>query len=245
MQEHRKVRYGSLTDVGKVRTSNEDALGVDTHRGIFVVADGMGGHQAGEVASQRAVETILEVLRDWDPAQPADEALVRATTEANSQILVAAQADHNLKGMGTTMVAAIVGETTFTVAHVGDSRAYVVRDGEIIQLTDDHSMVAELVKTGVITPEAAETHPYRSAISRSLGTYKTIETDTSKHPWHAGDRLLLCTDGLTRFVKPEEILDGILTDDDPDAACRRLVDMALDRGGRDNITVIIINHPGA
>jgi len=234
------VRVGSLSDVGKVRSSNEDALGLDRDRGIFIVADGMGGHQAGEVASQQAVDSLLGSLRARQPEEGAAEAMVRAITSANSEIAAAAQADKNLKGMGTTVVAAIVEGDRFTIAHVGDSRAYLVRDGGIRQLTEDHSMVAELVKAGVITPEAAETHPYRSAISRSLGQFKEVETDTSVHDFLPGDRVLLCTDGLTRFVKAEEILERIEAHEDPQDASQALIDIANERGGRDNITVILI-----
>lgn len=236
------MRVGSLTDVGKVRTSNEDALGMDLERGIFVVADGMGGHQAGEVASQQAVDAMLESLREADPSEPPAEALVRSVTNANTEIAAAAQKDRNLKGMGTTVVAAVVHGDHFTIAHVGDSRAYLVRDNQILQLTEDHSMVAELVKAGVITPEAAETHPYRSAISRSLGQFKDVETDTSVHEFLPGDRILLCTDGLTRFAKPEDILERILAFDDPQEAAQGLIDLANDRGGRDNITAILISN---
>ncbi len=234
------MRVGSLTDVGKVRSSNEDALGLELERGIFVVADGMGGHQAGEVASQQAVDSMLESLRERDPSERAAEALVRSVSNANTEIAAAAQKDRNLKGMGTTVVATIVEADRFTIAHVGDSRAYLVRDAEIRQLTEDHSMVAELVKAGVITPEAAETHPYRSAISRSLGQFKDVETDTSEHEFLPGDRILLCTDGLTRFAKPEEILERLLSFDDPQEAAQGLIDLANDRGGRDNITAIVI-----
>ncbi|MBM3267080.1 MAG: Stp1/IreP family PP2C-type Ser/Thr phosphatase [Candidatus Sericytochromatia bacterium] len=234
------MRVGSLSDVGKVRSSNEDALGLDRDRGIFIVADGMGGHQAGEVASQQAVDSLLGSLRARQPEEGAAEAMVRAITSANSEIAAAAQADKNLKGMGTTVVAAIVEGDRFTIAHVGDSRAYLVRDGGIRQLTEDHSMVAELVKAGVITPEAAETHPYRSAISRSLGQFKEVETDTSVHDFLPGDRVLLCTDGLTRFVKAEEILERIEAHEDPQDASQALIDIANERGGRDNITVILI-----
>ncbi len=234
------MRVGSLSDVGKVRSSNEDALGLDHDRGIFIVADGMGGHQAGEVASQQAVDSMLDSLRLRDAADLAAEAMVRSVTQANAEISAAAAQDKNLKGMGTTVVAAIVEGDRFTVAHVGDSRAYLVREGAIKQLTEDHSMVAELVKAGVITPEAAETHPYRSAISRSLGQFKEVETDTSEHDFLPGDRILLCSDGLTRFVKPEEILERILAHDDPQEASQALIDAANDRGGRDNITVILI-----
>ena len=234
------MRIGSLTDVGKVRSSNEDAYGVDLDHGVFIVADGMGGHQAGEVASQQAVESVLESLRNREPDESAADAMRRAVADANTQIAAAAQKDRNLKGMGTTVVGAIVEPNRFTVAHVGDSRAYLVRDSAIKQLTEDHSMVAELVKAGVITPEAAETHPYRSAISRSLGQFKEVETDTIEMEFASGDLLLLCTDGLTRFAKAEEILERILANDDPQDAAQALIDLANERGGRDNITAILI-----
>jgi protein phosphatase len=236
------LRIGSLTDVGKVRSSNEDAYGLALDHGVFIVADGMGGHQAGEVASQQAVDSLLESLCNREPEESAAEAMRRAVADANTQIAAAAQKDRNLKGMGTTVVGAIVEGNRFTVAHVGDSRAYLVRDRAIKQLTEDHSMVAELVKAGVITPEAAETHPYRSAISRSLGQFKEVETDTIEMEFAPGDQLLLCTDGLTRFAKAEEILERILANDDPQDAAQALIDLANERGGRDNITAILISN---
>lgn len=236
------MRVGSLTDIGRIRNNNEDALGVDLDRGVFVVADGMGGHNAGEVASKQAVEVIINAMIEREVGESAADALRRSVATANAQIAAASQSDHSLKGMGTTVVAALVENGHFTIAHVGDSRAYLVRDGRIRQLTEDHSMVAELVKTGVISPEAAETHPYRSAISRSLGQFREVETDTLDLEWLPGDWVLLCTDGLTRFVKPDEILDRIQAGGDPQEVCRHLVDYANERGGRDNITVVLICH---
>ncbi len=236
------MRVGSLTDVGKVRPNNEDALGVSSERGVFVVADGMGGHQAGEVASQRAVDVILEMLRDRDQGSPADEALVQAVNEANAQIEAAGRADRALKGMGTTVVAAIVQPGSFTVAHVGDSRAYLLREGELQALTEDHSMVLELVRAGVITQEQAATHPYRSAISRSLGQFREVQADVQTEDWRSGDYLLLCSDGLTRFVEEPAIRDIILRVEEPQAACEALVEAALANGGRDNVTVVLVSH---
>ncbi|MBI6546914.1 MAG: Stp1/IreP family PP2C-type Ser/Thr phosphatase [Cyanobacteria bacterium NC_groundwater_1444_Ag_S-0.65um_54_12] len=238
------MRVGSLTDIGKIRTSNEDSLGIDLERGIFIVADGMGGHQAGEVASHRAVESIMEALGERDLVEPVTDALRQAVTYANSRIELAAQQDRNLKGMGTTVVTAIVMDKhkRFAIAHVGDSRAYLIRKARIQQLTEDHSMVAELVRTGIISPEAAAKHPYRSAISRSLGQCKNVEVDIIEGDWLEEDRLLLCTDGLTRFVDNTELIECILRIEDPQLACKQLVDLALERGGHDNITVILIVH---
>ena len=236
------MRVGSLTDVGKVRPNNEDAMGVSSDRGVFVVADGMGGHQAGEVASQRAVDVILEMLRDWDQGIPAEDALVQAVNEANAQIEAASRADQALKGMGTTVVAALVQPDSFTVAHVGDSRAYLLHEGELRALTEDHSMVLELVRAGVITQEQAATHPYRSAISRSLGQFREVQADVQTEDWRSGDYLLLCSDGLTRFVEEPAIREIILRLEEPQAACAALVEAALANGGRDNVTVVLVSH---
>lgn len=234
------MRVGGRTDIGKVRKTNEDAMGFDLGRGVFVVADGMGGHAAGEVASRMAVETIMAGLEDRQTDQDAADAMFAAVVAANQRISTSAGLDPALRGMGTTVVAALIEEDRCAIGHVGDSRVYLVREGRIIQLTEDHSMVQELVKRGAIPAEAAETHPLRNTILRSLGQHPSIEVDILTLDWRPEDRLVLCTDGLTRFARPEEILAAAVQDEEPETICNRLVDLALERGGRDNITLILV-----
>ncbi|MEB3298405.1 MAG: Stp1/IreP family PP2C-type Ser/Thr phosphatase [Candidatus Sericytochromatia bacterium] len=234
------MRVGGRTDIGKVRKTNEDAMGYDLERGIFVVADGMGGHAAGEVASRMAVDTILADIEDRPAGLEPADAMFQAIVEANRRISTSAGLDPALKGMGTTVVAALIVDGRCAIGHVGDSRVYLVRQERIIQLTEDHSMVQELVKRGAIPAEAAETHPLRNTILRSLGQNPSVEVDILTLDWEEQDCLILCTDGLTRFARPEEILEATRSETEPDKICSQLVDLALDRGGRDNITLVVV-----
>jgi PPM family protein phosphatase len=229
-----------LTDAGKVRQNNEDAmlLGDGEDETLFVVADGIGGFEAGEVASSIAVE----VLRDLHP----DKTFEAAIGEANRRILAAGRGDEKLSGMGTTVVAIRFGgtqrEPLAEVAHVGDSRAYLVRGGEMSPITEDHSLVAELVRSGDLTRDQAAEHPQKNLITRALGADENVEVDTTVLPIDAGDRVLLCSDGLSDMV-PEVRISEILLEapDDPERAARGLVSAALEAGGNDNITVVIVD----
>ncbi len=225
------------TDTGLQRRANEDSL--LARAPLFVVADGMGGAQAGEVASRIAVESFHAGLaHDASP----EEGLVAHALAANTRIYELSRENAEQAGMGTTLTAVYVGEEEVTIAHVGDSRAYCLRDGELLRLTDDHSLVDELIREGRLTPEEAEEHPQRSIITRALGPEETVEVDTRSFRGRPGDVYLLCSDGLTSMV-PEARLAEILVQH----ARARLRDLgealiaeANRAGGRDNITVILL-----
>jgi PPM family protein phosphatase len=221
------------SDRGRQRQGNEDSYFVRSP--LFVVADGMGGAQAGEVASQMAVESFDRGLPDGTPA----EGLTHVVEEANRRIHERSQSDAQRAGMGTTVTAAYVGEGEVTIAHVGDSRAYLLRDGDLVRLTRDHSLVGELVARGKLTEEQAETHPQRSVITRALGPEPDVQVDVQAYQARGGDRFLLCSDGLTSMI-PEARVKAILEGSDSLAdAGRELIAAANDAGGRDNITVLL------
>jgi len=230
----RVADHFSDSDVGRQRDGNEDSLFVRSP--LFVVADGMGGAQAGEVASRMAVEVFDH---PGLPDGAADAGLTQVIAEANRRIHETSRADDRRAGMGTTVTAAYVGEDDVTIAHVGDSRAYLLRRGELTRLTRDHSLVGELVARGKLTEEQAEHHPQRSVITRALGPESDVQVDTDSYPAREGDVFLLCSDGLTSMV-PEAALKDILNGakDLPEAG-RRLIAAANDAGGRDNITVVL------
>jgi PPM family protein phosphatase len=228
------------TDVGRTRSGNEDSYFCG--RTVFAVADGLGGHQGGEVASAAAVEP-LAALDGRDFATPAEaaEALAGAIAEANSAILERAAADPSLWGMGTTVTAAAVGGDLLQLAHVGDSRAYLLRDGTLDQRTTDHTVVGELVRRGRLTPAQAAIHPERSILTRAVGLDPRIPVDTPDPiDLHPGDQVLLCSDGLTEAVRDPQITEILSTHPDGNAACTALIDAANDAGGPDNITVVLL-----
>ncbi len=228
------VDHAALSDVGRQREGNEDSMLVDPP--LFVVADGMGGAQAGEVASGLAVETLADV-----PAEPdnVEEALVDAITEANRRIHDRAKEDRDLAGMGTTITATLVHDGKVTIGHVGDSRAYRWREGELAQLTDDHSLVAELERHGKITAAEARVHPQRSMILRALGVGGEVEVDTYCFEGDEGDVFLLCSDGLAGLVHDEVIAEVFRTADSLELAAQELIDLANLSGGPDNITTVL------
>ncbi|MEI6447174.1 MAG: Stp1/IreP family PP2C-type Ser/Thr phosphatase [Actinomycetes bacterium] len=229
------VEHAERSDTGRVRSTNEDSYLVRSP--LFVVADGMGGASAGEVASRMAVEAFAAGLpAGSDPEQQMGE-VVRS---ANSLIHREAQADASRRGMGTTVTATLVGDGTATVAHVGDSRAYLIRDGSIEQLTRDHTLVDELVRQGRLTPEEAAAHPQRSIITRALGPEPQVEVDTSTHELLADDVLLLCSDGLTGMLDEQSVLRTVTGAKTLTVACRSLIKQANEAGGRDNITAVLI-----
>ena len=229
------------SDVGRMRSGNEDSYFCG--RTVFAVADGLGGHQGGEVASAAAVDP-LAALDGREFAEPAEaaEALTTAIREGNAAILERAAGDPGLWGMGTTMTAAAV--TTdghLQLAHVGDSRAYLLRDGALEQLTTDHTVVAELVRRGRLTPELAAIHPERSILTRAVGLDPRIPVDTPDPiDLRPGDQLLLCSDGLTEAVPDPGIAEILSAQPDGHAACQALIDTANDNGGPDNITVVLL-----
>ncbi len=235
-----------LTDVGRVRSSNQDSIGefVNSHSSLrlLVVADGMGGHRGGEVASQMAVDAVGEVFRGATDSPR--ELLQGALERANQQVNEASGRDRNLRGMGTTCVALLFGrERNAWVAHVGDSRAYCMHDGKFVRLTDDHSVVGELLRQGQISAEEARVHPQRNEILRAIGTQDSVEVDVNSVTVSPGDRFLLCSDGLSTMLSDDEIA-AVLAREGPESATRTLVDLANERGGADNISVQIAAIPG-
>ena len=236
------LRVGSLTDVGKVREINQDYLATKPEHGLFIVADGMGGHLAGEKASQGAVEAITRALTP-EALAGADGAMAdliqSAIQEANREIVQASLQDSSMRGMGTTATVAVIVAEKVYVGHIGDSRAYHIRGSEIVQITEDHSVVAQLLRARAITPAEAQRHPYRNVITRCLGMQMEIEADTFEVDWLPGDHLLLCSDGLSGLVSDPEMAQ-IANESDPQEACERLVALAMERGGYDNITVVLL-----
>jgi protein phosphatase len=231
----RIAEHASLTDVGRQRHTNEDSFYEAPP--VFAVADGMGGAQAGEVASAMAVEQLGEQREDDETT--AEQRLEAIAQEANRRIWEMAQSDSRHQGMGTTFIAAIVGEHDVAVGHVGDSRLYLLRQRSLEQLTNDHSLVEEFVRQGRLTREQAEKHPQRSVITRALGPEHDVEVDTFSVPAKDGDVFLLCSDGLSTMLRDEQI-QKILAEGRPVAdTAKKLVDAANQSGGRDNITVVV------
>ena len=230
----RIVEQAGRTDVGRQRTANEDSLVVSPP--LFAVADGMGGARAGEVASAVAVEAV----EGWrESAEPAEAQLAEIVRDANRRIYDLAVADESRRGMGTTLTLAKVHGEEVSLAHVGDSRAYRLREGELAQLTRDHSLVAELERSGQITPEAAEHHPQRSIITRALGPEPDVEVDTYTLTGREGDVFLICSDGLTSMISDGEVTSILRSSTSLDEAADALVRAANQSGGKDNITVIL------
>ena len=229
-------RAAGVSDTGRRRLRNEDAFICEPP--FFAVADGMGGARAGEIAARLAATALEEAA----PAARGQEGVVALIVEANRRIWERAVADPTTAGMGTTVTAALVdgGAGQVAIGHVGDSRAYRLRDGALEQLTTDHSLVAELVESGVLTPEEAERHPQRSAITRALGTEPSVEVEAFTVTGQAGDVYLLCSDGLSTMLGDDEVVSAIEgAGRDPAAAAEALVAAANAHGGEDNITVVL------
>jgi serine/threonine protein phosphatase PrpC len=223
------------TDTGRQRRANEDS--VLARSPLFVVADGMGGAQAGEVASRLAIESFQHGLED---ATDAEGGLAEYARAANVSIHERSQADAAHAGMGTTLTAVYVGAEEVAIAHVGDSRAYCLRDGELLRLTDDHSLVDELIRQGKLTPEEAVAHPQRSVITRALGPEPEVEIDTRSYRAREGDVYLLCSDGLTTMVPDGALVEILLGHPQLRDAGEALIAAANEAGGRDNITVVLL-----
>jgi serine/threonine protein phosphatase PrpC len=222
------------TDTGRQRRDNEDSA--FARAPVFVVADGMGGAQAGEVAARIAIEAFEHGLPGGGSPE---ERLANLVREANHQIFERSRADRGRAGMGTTLTAAYVDDAHVAIAHVGDSRAYLFRDGTLQRLTQDHSLVGELVRRGKLSEEQAAEHPRRSIITRALGLEPDVEVDTWTYPARAGDVILLCSDGLTSMISEERVRDILESNPNLDAVADTLINEANEAGGRDNITVIL------
>lgn len=234
------------TDVGRKRNTNQDYAGLFENQlkiPFAVLADGMGGHQAGDVASRMAVHNLGE---DWeqsevDDPEKAAQWLIQAIQKENELIFEKGQAKAEYLGMGTTIVGAVLLKDSFVLANIGDSRAYLVRNQQLMQLTEDHSLVNELVKSGEITREMAANHPRKNVLTRSLGMPGTVEVDVSNHSWLPDDYLLLCSDGLTNMVPEETILEILASQQPLEQKVNQLITLANEAGGLDNITALVVH----
>ncbi len=238
------MKVASMTDPGRVRKANEDSLFADGRLGLLIVADGMGGHNGGEVASRIAVDTIAGLItaRLEDPNEPGDmDGLIRgAVKQADGRIRAQANGDPALQDMGTTLVLALCRGSSIHLAHVGDSRAYLIRNGEIQQLTEDHSLMAQMLRDGQLTKEDAPHFRLRHVVTRSLGNRSVSEVEIATVEWRTGDHLLLCTDGLTNMVADSELCSFIAAGgSDLERSCREAVDRANRNGGKDNISAVL------
>jgi len=250
-----KIVSCGITDVGLKRGHNEDNYLINEELNLYVVADGMGGHAGGEYASAIAVNTVEEVVTSLendelevettDPLEITRHKLKQAIRLAGRRIFEKAREQPEYHGMGTTVVVVLVRGENAYVAHVGDSRVYLLREGTLEQITDDHSLIAEKVRHGLITPEEAKSHKMRNVITRSLGYQEDVEVDLSVRAVRRGDQFLLCSDGLSGLVEDDELCELMMTQG-PQAAARDLVGLACERGGDDNITTIIasVEEPG-
>jgi PPM family protein phosphatase len=247
------------TDVGRKRSGNEDSFCVARELGLFLVADGMGGHAAGEVASRLAVETIQDWMRKYARGESTplvgqplaggsnrSNWLLSSIRLANRVIFETAQGGKEYAGMGTTLVAALAMGTRVALAHVGDSRIYRVRDDQIVQLSKDHSFIQQQLERGIISSEEAHDSQYRHLITRALGLKESVEVDLVEQDVQSGDLLLLCSDGLSDLLEDEEMLAATREHaDDLEKICQTLIDQANYKGGDDNITVLVIQARGA
>lgn len=248
-----RIESGGVTDLGRVRTNNEDCFRIVEPLNLFVLSDGMGGEAHGEVASEMAVETIVKFCMDANADSAATQMsvseptwsektkrLTNAVHLANKRIYDSAEAHPEQHGMGATLTAAWLDGSRLSIAHVGDSRAYLLRGGTLQQLTSDHSLVAEQVRRGIITAAEAEESEMQSVLLRALGAVPDVEVDTEEHVIFARDILMLCCDGLTRMVTEPEIAGTLQAETDPTRAAEKLVALANERGGVDNITAIVV-----
>jgi protein phosphatase len=248
-----RIVSGGQSDVGQQRTNNEDCFRIVQALNLFVVSDGMGGEAHGEIASAMAVETVVKTCIGEETAAVTASAktepgwsdqtrrLFNAAQLANKKIYESAEANPEQQGMGATLTAAWINEEKLSVVHVGDSRVYLLRSGLLQQLTSDHSLVAEQVRRGILTAVEAEHSELQSVLLRALGTQPEVEVDAEEHILFPGDILLLCTDGLTRMVAEQKIAVTLQSESDPNRAAEKLVALANENGGADNVTVVVVH----
>ena len=238
---HLDITWHGLTDIGRIRNHNEDSYSQISlgERSFFVVADGMGGHDAGEVASKIAIETVCEEIRKgWKTDRDLQGLIERAVQRANHE--VRREGANKKSDMGTTLCGALIADNTAYIANVGDSRVYWIENGSITQITEDHSLVAKLVAAGKLTRDEARGHPRANLLYRTIGNDELVKVDTFQVALKKGGCLLLCSDGLWGEVADEEIHGVFAAGSDPRAACARLVRMAIENGGKDNITAVVV-----
>lgn len=238
------IHAWGITDTGAVRTQNQDGFYLDVpseHLAVGVVCDGMGGAKAGNIASLLAVETFVDALQGMPEEERAEPAavLAQAAETANTAVYQRAVNDSDCRGMGTTMVAALVVEETAYLLNIGDSRAYHINADGITRLTRDHSVVEDMVARGDITPEEARNHPRKNLITRALGSEERIRADLYEKALQSGDFLLLCSDGLSNMVADQELLYEVIHGGDPADCCQRLLDITISRGAPDNVTAVL------
>ncbi len=237
------MEISSATSIGCIRSLNEDSFFVsepdNTDTVFAIVADGMGGHNAGEVASENAVEILKKDIQERHGESP-ENILIGAISEANTKIYEMSKKGKELSGMGTTITACVIEKNTVTAAQVGDSRLYLIRGDEINQITKDHSLVEMLIDSGAITKEEAKNHPQKNVITRAIGTDETVEADFYEFKTKKGDVILLCSDGLVNMLDDTEILSVVKSSGDFKSAANTLVENAEKAGGTDNITVVLI-----
>lgn len=237
------LRSAACTHVGMRRRENEDRHAIVSDLGLYLVADGMGGHKAGQVASQVACEGAIRAVETLQGASVSlAERLRHAVGSANREIFAAAQQTPEFSGMGTTFVGILFGGERLALAHVGDSRAYLLRQERLRALTDDHSIVGELLRRHEISEEDAREHPHRHVLTRALGVRSVTEPDLAEMTPQPGDTFILCSDGLTGHVSDDEIAERLIQEDDLEVAARGLVDAANLAGGLDNITVVLVRY---
>jgi len=247
------IKSGARTDLGRVRKNNEDCYAMDPSLQLFVLSDGMGGEAHGEVASALAVQTVLTHCRQSENSRATPifgesspdvsertNRLASAIHLANRKVFETAASNAEQKGMGATLVAVWIEGQRLSLAHVGDSRVYLLRAGSMDQLTADHSLVAEKVRVGILTPQEADASEMQSVLTRAVGTNSTVEVDTDEQALLVGDIVLLCSDGLTRMVTDPEIASTLLTSATAQESADRLVDLANENGGVDNVSVIVL-----
>lgn len=248
------IQVGARTDLGRVRKNNEDCYAIEPSLQLYVLSDGMGGQAHGEVASKLAVQTVLTHCRQGENSRATPifgesspdvsertNRLASAIHLANRKVFETASANPEQKGMGATIVAAWIDAQRLSIAHVGDSRAYLLRGGNMEQLTADHSLVAEKVRVGILTPQEADASEMQSVLTRAVGTTDSVEVDTDEQVLLVDDFLLLCSDGLTRMVTDPEIASMLLTSASAQEAAERLIDLANENGGVDNVSVIVMH----
>lgn len=239
------MKAWGLTDIGNIREINQDTFRMtfdqEENTGLFLVCDGMGGANAGEVASSMAADSFLALMRERLRSGCSEEQLREAYDRVNETVYAAAQTNPDFAGMGTTMVSAVCIGEEILIGNVGDSRAYVLDEAGARQVTEDHSLVTELMKRGDLTPYQAKRHPSRNVITRAIGADATVRCDVFRERLSAGQFLLLCSDGLVRDVTEPEIYYEIYQSEHPETACQRLLALAKSRGGRDNITLVLVS----
>ena len=247
-----QARAAGLSDVGRTRAHNEDSFAVDVEHRFFLVADGMGGHGNGEVASSLTIEAASDFLRQGDetesgePAEtttapPTSRTLRSAIEAGHARVVRAVDEDEALTGMGTTVVGLMLGSQSVSVAHVGDSRAYLLRNADLQLVTDDHTWVNEQVRAGYLSPDQARSHPLKSVVTRAIGGEHDVDVEVQEIEVESGDLFLLCSDGLTTMLSDEEIRSHLVTDESLEDRCAALIRHANARGGVDNITVILLD----